>query len=349
MKLSVIVPCYNAEAYLEDCLDALLAQSFGDFEAILVDDGSRDGTPEILSRRAARDGRLRVVRQENAGVSAARNRALREASGDWVFFLDADDLLPRDALQCLLTGAGDGTDLVVGLHDTFGEGPTETVYPEGAWWTRAGERRRRLAAARLIEGDSVLNVMCNKLHRRGALLRAGIRLNENLRIAEDALFNLEAVLSAREIAFVPEVTYHYRMHAASATRTQSGPTSAVHGPWLRAMRETLLRRGWMRGFYGNYLDSVVLRYYKDGGVPEVLRAWRGRIRPLLLLPEGAAEELTFGNRALHALVRRSLYPAIYPLLVPLQILGRKLGAAGDLLRRRRIRRGERKDHDGIGE
>ena len=93
MKLSVIIPCYNAERYLPACLDAVLAQSEPDFEVILVDDGSQDGTLAIARSYAALDARLTVLHQENAGVCAARNLGLDRAQGEWVTFVDADDLL----------------------------------------------------------------------------------------------------------------------------------------------------------------------------------------------------------------------------------------------------------------
>ena len=93
MKLSVIIPCYNAERYLGECLDSVLSQSETDFEVILVDDGSRDGTLAIAKNYASRDARVTALHQENAGVCAARNLGLDRAQGEWVTFVDADDLL----------------------------------------------------------------------------------------------------------------------------------------------------------------------------------------------------------------------------------------------------------------
>ena len=107
MKISVILPCYNAAHYLEECLDSLLAQTMGDFEALLVDDGSKDDTLSIAKKYAARDARIQVLHQDNAGVSAARNRALGQAKGEWATFVDGDDILPPNAFETLLSGAGE--------------------------------------------------------------------------------------------------------------------------------------------------------------------------------------------------------------------------------------------------
>ena len=110
MKISVILPCYNAGAYLSACLDSLLAQGMRDFEVIFVDDGSRDDSLALARRYAERDARIHVFSQENQGVSAARNLGLARARGEWITFVDGDDLLPPDGFETLLSGAAeDGT------------------------------------------------------------------------------------------------------------------------------------------------------------------------------------------------------------------------------------------------
>ena len=91
---SIIIPVYNVAPYLRECLDSVLAQTFKDWEAICIDDGSTDGSGEILDEYGARDKRFRVLHQGNAGVSAARNRGLEEAKGEWVLFMDPDDFYP---------------------------------------------------------------------------------------------------------------------------------------------------------------------------------------------------------------------------------------------------------------
>ena len=325
MKISVIVPCFNAERWLPECVASLRGQTMDDFEALFVDDGSRDGTAGLLREAARADARLRVFRQENRGVSAARNLALGQARGDWLFFLDADDVLPREALGTLLSAAGEDCDLVIGRHTVFSEQGEEAVRPEGGWPALSGEARRRAAALRLIEGDSVLNIMCNKLHRRAFAKARGLRLCEDVRVAEDNLFNLEAVLTGRGIADVPRVTYRYRMHGGSAMHRQSGPQFEMHLPWLRALRALLLRLGRMEAYYGAYLDSVTLRLYKDGGVPNVLRQWREKALPLAAVPGLEAGRMSPRDGRLYHLVMSGRYPFVYPFEAARQILGRKAG------------------------
>lgn len=334
MKLSVIIPCYNAEKYLSACLDSVLVQSMADFEALLIDDGSQDRTYDIASVYARGDERVRVIRQENAGVSAARNAGLAVAKGEWVTFVDADDLLLPDAFETLLSAADEGVDMVAGTHETFDEetGQAQTVYSQTLWMMMPGERRRHAAALRLIEGDAVLNIMCNKLHRRSFLVREGIRLTPGVAIAEDALFNLEAVLCAREIAYVERTTYRYRIHALSATHQRTKLEFAAHLPWLIAMGAMLKRRHALEQYYPAYFATVVLRLYKDGGVSGVMRQFAAQARPLLEPLELDEKRLSLWGKALRMLCKTNLYPKVYPLIYPFELAARKMSEAAFVLR-----------------
>lgn len=334
MKVSVIVPCWNGARYLGACLDSLLAQTERDFEAIVIDDGSQDESLALAQTYARRDARVRVLHQANSGVSAARNAGLAQARGEWIAFVDSDDLLPPDALETMLSGAGDGVDMVVCPHETFDAlGQTDVVIPETRWMDRCGARQRRAVARRLIEGDSVLNIMCGKLHRRALIEREGLRLTAGVKVAEDALFNLEAALCGRGVAYVNRVAYRYRMHEGSAMHTQAAGEMTRHRPWLEAMREMLLRRGQMETYFGAFVDSAALRLYKDGGVSGVVRRFNAEVLPLLPLDAMDAGRMTCGARVLARLCRSGVYPRVYPVVYPVQALRRKLSEAAFALRR----------------
>lgn len=113
--ISIIVPVYNAEPYLDNCLDSIAAQTWENLEVWLVDDGSTDASPALCDARAAADSRFHVLHQANAGVSAARNAALERATGQYLQFVDGDDYLPSAATERLARTAGaTGADLVIG-------------------------------------------------------------------------------------------------------------------------------------------------------------------------------------------------------------------------------------------
>ena len=104
-RISVIVPVYNADLYIKDCIESILRQSFRDFELILVDDGSLDRSGEICDAYEKKDSRIRVIHQTNQGQAAARNHAIKIAKGEWVCFVDSDDLIHPNMLKSLLHAA----------------------------------------------------------------------------------------------------------------------------------------------------------------------------------------------------------------------------------------------------
>ena len=338
MRVSVIIPCYNSEKYLSACLDSVLAQTEKDIEVIVVDDGSRDGTLDIAQIYARKDARVKVLHQQNAGVSAARNLGLKKARGEWVSFVDSDDLLTLDALEVMLEAADEQTDMVVCAHETFDErGGREVFWPQTRWPYKTGEKKRYAAALRLIEGDSILNIMCNKLHRKSLLDREGLCLTAGIAIAEDALFNLEAVLCGAGITYVHKITYRYRIHEASATQKRSAGEFEVHRPWLAAMRCMLERRGMMERYYAAYVNSVVLRLYKDGGIPGVVREFREKAMPLLGREGLDAARMTMKDRGLLRLCETGAYALVYPPIAVAQMVKRKLSSAAFLLRKKKER------------
>jgi len=130
--ISIIVPIYNVEKYLPRCLDSVLAQTFTDFECILVDDGSPDNCPAICDEYASRDNRIIVIHQENKGVAIARDRGLKKAQGEFVHFVDSDDWIESDALELLYKKQQEtDSDLVLGGFYRIYKQYSETyIYPE---------------------------------------------------------------------------------------------------------------------------------------------------------------------------------------------------------------------------
>ncbi len=121
MKFSIIIPCYKVERYVCECLDSVLAQDYDDWEAICVDDGSPDRTGAILDRYSEKDRRIKVVHQENRGLSEARNSAIGIADGDWLYYLDSDDMMPPHVLRKVedIVKRNPDADLVRGTLTTF--------------------------------------------------------------------------------------------------------------------------------------------------------------------------------------------------------------------------------------
>ena len=157
-KISVIIPIYNAEPWLAGCLDSVLAQSDQDFEIICVNDGSTDNSASLLTEYAERDKRIRVRTQKNQGQSVARNVGLDMAQGDYIFFLDADDTLPRHALAVLLKMV-EKTQAPIAVSRFF---KTGTVRKNTC-------RIRRPALKCFVRDRRVFSTPCNKLYRSDIL------------------------------------------------------------------------------------------------------------------------------------------------------------------------------------
>lgn len=336
VKVSMIIPCYNAGRYLGECLESVRAQDERDFEVIVIDDGSTDNTLDIAQAYAMKDERITVLHQDNQGVSAARNLGLSRATGEWVTFVDGDDLITPDMLSVMLGAADEKTDMVVCAHETLGASE-EVFWPQSHWYKYHGEKKRRAAALRLIEGDCILNIMCNKLHRRELIVRENLCLRKGIAIAEDALFNLEAVLCGNGIKYVNKVTYRYRIHSCSATQTRAKSEFDAHVRWFSAMREMLEQRHVMESYYTAYVDSVVLRLYKDGGIPCVLREFKVKAMPLLKQNDMNSKAMSAYARWILALCENGKYIRIYPMIAIAQIIVRKISEIAAKLRTQKER------------
>ncbi|WP_438434857.1 glycosyltransferase family 2 protein [Gorillibacterium sp. sgz500922] len=217
--VSIVVPVYNAERYLAECLDSLLNQTLAACEFICVDDGSQDASPAILDAYRQRDGRIRVIRQDNAGVSAARNRGLAEVRGAFIGFADADDTVRPDYFERLYrTAAADGCDIVVSTFASEQEGRiVQARYPFPADAPMDREAVHRDVLPYFLREDN-LNAVWTKLYRTELIHRHRVRFPVGVALGEDARFNLEAFAHAASVRFLDYLGYRYRDVPGSATR-----------------------------------------------------------------------------------------------------------------------------------
>ncbi len=212
MQFSIVIPVYNVESYLRECLDSVLGQTCGDFEAVCVNDGSTDGSLSILEDYAARDSRIRVISQPNGGLSAARNTGINAAHGDYILFLDSDDWLESDTLQTLADGL-DGEDMLCfgGWRGDEVEQPTPAIFPTG--W----EYYNRCALDRHPFPFVCVVLRC---YRRTFLANNRLRFREGI-LHEDNHFTPRACLAAGRVRVISTSFYHYRIRQGSIMTTRS--------------------------------------------------------------------------------------------------------------------------------
>ena len=224
--ISVIVPVYNVAPYLERCLDSIAAQTWKNLEIWLVDDGSTDGSAALCAARAEKDPRFHLLRQENAGVSAARNLALDHAAGHYLQFVDGDDFLPPDATETLARAASStGADLVIGRfwRVAGGRSAVRGHIREDRVLTRQDYAEEMLKAP----ANFYYGVLWNKLYRRSIVEAGHLRCDPGVSWCEDFLFNLEYLRRARLIAACARPVYCYVKRPGSLVATQATPARTV--------------------------------------------------------------------------------------------------------------------------
>ena len=209
IKISIIVPIYNAEEYLDRCLDSVLEQSFTSYEVIMVDDGSTDSSPSICDRYSETDPRFKIIHKSNGGVSTARNAGLDQAIGEYIMFLDSDDALLPDALERMMEDISDEDLVFAGYAKFIGGVPQKENIPYKTRSYRGHE------VAEVFDHNRKKNcVMFDapwaKLFKRKTV--GNLRFCEELSYAEDKLFVFDFLSVCRSVhtCRVPVYAYHIR-------------------------------------------------------------------------------------------------------------------------------------------
>lgn len=291
-SVSIIVPVYNAEACLRRCVESVLNQEYADFELLLADDGSRDGSGRICDEYAAADSRVRVFHKENSGVSDSRNLCLDQARGRYLQFLDADDWITPDATKLLVRAMEEHRcDLVVAdFYRVVGE----RVSHKGDI-DEDGVLSREEYAAHMMENpaDFYYGVLWNKLYRRDIVEKHSLRMDPDISWCEDFMFNLEYIRHARRF-FALQVPIYYYVKTKGSLCTQGLSISKTIQMKLSAFE-------YYNQFYKTVLDEEEyekrrLKIYRflidaaqDGVVPPVsvrLGSERIRVPPAALEGQG---------------------------------------------------------------
>lgn len=215
MKISVIIPCYNCVNFLDTTVSNVRSSGIGEYEILLVDDGSTDGTAALCDALCAKYPELRCVHQPNAGVSAARNRGIDEAQGDYLWFVDSDDTVDPDSLTYAAGIAAQQQPdmLIFGMSfDYYHRGRIyrrEKLTPpfEGILTTEQLKMRFQE-----FYSCNALTPVWNKLFRRELLVSSGVRFHEDMILMEDFLYVLELLPFCRSIYSLSEAIYHYRQN-----------------------------------------------------------------------------------------------------------------------------------------
>lgn len=224
-KISLIIPVYNTQKYLEKCLDSAVGQDYGNMEIICVDDGSTDGSGQILDRFAGEYGNVIAIHQRNGGESNARNRGLSVASGDYIGFMDCDDWIEKGMYSrlCDVLEAYDADMVASGWTKEFSE---RSIVARNQGQVKKGM---------IGQGELLKYVYCrdeyqgfaymwNKLYKREALSNKNnelLKFDEDLKLGGDILYLAQILMNVKSAVYIDESFYHYRQRRESGSHSQN--------------------------------------------------------------------------------------------------------------------------------
>jgi glycosyltransferase involved in cell wall biosynthesis len=227
IKVSVVIPVYNVEKYLRDCLSSVVEQTLKDIEIICINDGSLDGSDGILREFSEHDSRFVVITQQNAGVSAARNRGLASATGDYIYFLDSDDFLVPSALETAYQCARDNSlELLVFDSDVVNESGARAE--DNSWRTKQTKRSReydevgtgRELFQKMVHANDYSAMVWMYLYSKKFLERTKLRFTEKIYFFEDNDFSFRAILQAERARHLHQTLHCYRIRKGAITASR---------------------------------------------------------------------------------------------------------------------------------
>lgn len=288
--VSVIVPIYNiAPEYLNICIKSILSQSYEDIELLLVDDGS-EGFVESVCKEYLSDSRVKYLRQENRGVSVARNNGLDHANGDFIMFADGDDYLSEDAVKQAVLGMKDYDLLFFGYYTTYTNRENYRVMenPNPDFFE---SERIQLA---ILQGDKELGMIefgapWGKLIRKSVIEDNALRYTEGLRKGQDTVFTLHLLEHCKKIGYAPFAGYHYRISTSSISHRYNPEIIAIMEKTLDAYSdfaktykkddrfEKAISNKCYKAFMNEYLDL----YFLNKNNPESVKKNRKAFEELM--------------------------------------------------------------------
>lgn len=219
--ISIIIPTYNVEKHIRRCVESIIAQTYKNWELILVDDGSPDNSGSICDEYAENDERIIVIHKQNGGSASARNAGLSVATGDYITFVDGDDWIEKDGLEKMMLCA-ESTDADIVMADFTIEHSDGScfVQKEGFCNPDATELIKAMMTGKLHGSN------CNKIYRRSLIVANDIHFIDGADYTEDLAFNIKLLTLTNKIAYLPIAYYHYCIYDNSMSHTQASPDVA---------------------------------------------------------------------------------------------------------------------------
>lgn len=252
-KISVIIPAYNSELFIAETFDSLINQTLKDIEVVVVNDGSVDNTQKIIDAYCEKYPFFKSVKQENAGVSAARNNGLEKATGEYVVFLDADDYYDSTSLEGFYEAAKrENADIVIGRLRTFNE-------KEVGKFNEYADKLSQMKTIDTKEKMLLWNfLVSNKCYQRERLVKSGVRFPE-YKYSEEGAFFMRYVFTGAKITGTPNSVMYYRRHTAKEGLSVSQTVSCDLAKSFSASLEMIYSDAKKAGFDEDYLQEILYK------------------------------------------------------------------------------------------
>lgn len=254
-KLSVIVPVYGEDEYLDECIESIVNQSYRNLEIILVDDGSPDKCPEICDKWAAADNRIVVIHKPNGGLVSGRKAGMERATGEYIGYVDGDDWIEADYFMKQMTALEDNdADIVMSgfVKDLFGKTIKCSNFLNSGCYSKADIEQKIIPGMMCMEDTnlgSVYTYVWNKVFRKEIVEEFQMRVDNRVVIGEDSTVVYPAILKANRLCITDDTGYHYRQRMNSLLRSAVYKSESI---------EKL--RIFYAGLYGTFAESM----YRDG-------------------------------------------------------------------------------------
>lgn len=226
--LSIIIPVYNVEKYLDECLESIRQQAFSDYEVIMVDDGSRDSSADICRIFAETDGRFIFIHKENGGVSSARNAGLEATRGEWISFVDADDIVTSNYLTAFFGSKPLADITFFGMKTMETDGSSKERIPQEAFANRREAAEDVMYRLKCGDPSDMLGYTWNKFFRASIIKKYRLRFVEGLRYREDEIFTLEYCRHISSVRVIEQPLYLYRIVESGLTNRGPGLADLMH-------------------------------------------------------------------------------------------------------------------------
>ncbi len=288
-KISVIIPVHNSEHYLPQCLDSLIAQTFGDYEILLMENFSSDNTYEVAEGYALKDSRIKLFKLDKKGICNARNEGLKRACGDYIVFMDNDDLASSDHLMALYECVGEGSGCEMGIAPFAGYWDGGKIKPKIYGFGPGvynGDDKRILFGERVV---------WSRIYSRRIIEDNNVRFDESVEAVEDWPFFVEMLLLSGSVSVTDKSCYYYRQGRAGQASGASSFKSVKKNLLAFELVDKLLRRHGVYDIYESYYNNELakeimgktfgatpFKRLSAGEVVEIIEPIKGRLLELRL-------------------------------------------------------------------